>query len=120
MRRIGGRTLHRPKKKPFIPTLFQKIVFVIVVLVLVTILSWEFITIASRPYVLEAKESAILAQKKEQLKVLTEENEELARKTAYYSRPDGIESAARNLGYLKPGEQSIIIQTTPSSGATAQ
>ena len=63
----------------------------------------------ARPYELGARQAAVLAQATEQRDDLTAQNADLVRQCAYLNRPDGIESAARTLGYLRPGEISLVI-----------
>ena len=117
---VNGKPVKRKRRKPFIPTPFHLVIMVPAAVLVTVLICIGFVKSMCAPYLIGAQQAAIIAAKTDELKTLDAQNDQLERQSIYLSRQDGMESAARNLGYLKPGEQSLVIETTPSSGATAQ
>jgi cell division protein FtsB len=109
------RTTKRNRKK-FIPSLFLRFTMILVLVGGTSVLCWTALTNISRPYIIGAQQSQELSQKSQALAELDVDNAKIAQQCAYLSRPDGIENAARMKGFLKPGEQSLIM-TAPVNGA---
>jgi cell division protein FtsB len=116
--RRPGTKARSKRRKPFIPSLVFRGVFIGSALLFTSAMCWGFVKIIAHPYILGAQQAKILAQKRSELKQLEAQDEQLSQQSAYLQRPDGIEAAARTQGYLKPGEQSLVIEPVPAAGTS--
>jgi hypothetical protein len=114
-----GRSNGRKRRRPFIASPFLRGMTVCAALGMTLFASWAFIKSVARPYVLGAQQSRILTDKQSELDRINAENEQMSQQSKYLSRPDGQEAAARMNGYLRPGEQSLVIQPAAAADSSS-
>jgi cell division protein FtsB len=75
----------------------------------------------AQPYSMLHQQQVQIAQLQDRLAGDNADNQDLERRIAYIHQPDGIATAARSLGYVKPGEESlaVTVQAPPSDQSNA-
>jgi cell division protein FtsB len=68
-----------------------------------------------RPVLLYRVEAAEISKVDKELKQLKAENEKLRAQTQYLRTAKGAQTEARKLGFVYPGEVSIVIEQKPAN-----
>lgn len=85
-----------------------------VVLVLAVGLCGALAIKIGQPYAMGASQWRQISQLRGQLGDARSENEQLAIRCASLDKPEGIEVAARGMGYLRKGEERLVLENDPA------
>ena len=99
----------RRRKRPSPRKLVWSVIKVTVVVVLAAMIGTAVAGKIARPFQLRGAEDRELQRVQSELTTLRKENIILDRKLRYLKSKAGIASIARKLGYVKPGEISLVI-----------
>ncbi len=99
----------RRPRRSFWRRYFWPSVRVSVLVVLFATVAWGITSKAARPFRLLSSESRETQQIARGLASLREENSAIERRIKYLKTTRGAAAAARKLGYVKPGEISILV-----------
>lgn len=80
-----------------------------ILVLIVVIVSAAIINKIARPFKLWNREDREVRQVAAELSALRKENVELERRLRYLKTPEGVAQAARRLGWVKPGEVSLVL-----------
>ena len=73
-----------------------------------------------RPFQLCSRENRETKELAAEVKALQQENEDLRRKIKYLNTPRGVTQAARELGWVRPGEITLVIPEEEAKSNTAE
>jgi len=85
------------------------VLFIIVAFVSLFTLTPKVYRAASRPFAVEAAQQAQIDILTGQYRQLSSDVTGLDKRAAYLSRKDGVEATSRYYGFLRPGEESVVI-----------
>jgi cell division protein FtsB len=102
----------RLRRKRYIPSLSLRLAIIAIIFAVTSTVCYTALSNISRPYVLGAQQTSVIAERTQALKQLDAENNKLSQQCAFLSRPDGVEYEARLKGYLMPGERSLVLTPT--------
>jgi cell division protein FtsB len=104
----------RKRRKKRVLGLFPRIMMVAFTLAFTIIVCAALGSKIVQPYQMSRDQAQRMAVLNTQLADTNAQNATLERQTAYLQRSDGIEAEARDKGYLKPGEISLVIENPPA------
>ena len=102
--------LKRPRPKRYI---WRKFVLPTLIFCTVAATAATVLAKAARPFMLYDKEKSATQKLQRQLDDCRKENAMLARRIKYLQTPEGRAEAARELGWVKLGEKSLVIPPDP-------
>ncbi len=80
---------------------------------LIVMAGWNVVGKVARPFKLLHTEYGETRQVRAELESLKKENETLERRIRFLQTSEGAVQAARRLGYVKPGEITLVLPTEP-------
>jgi cell division protein FtsB len=105
----------RPKR-----SVWRKIVWPLIKISVIAALAVFIIGKVARPFRLYGREYRETKQIAFQLESLREENAALERRIKYLKTAEGSAQAARKLGWVKPGEITLVLPDSSSKGQRKQ
>lgn len=105
---------YRPRRRPSRLAKSARVLAVLAVACVCILLVKAAVMKAARPYVISYGESKESTEIQQQIDAATSENKALREQIAFLSTNKGKEIEARKLGWVKPGEVSLLIQ--PKAG----
>lgn len=106
----------RPRKNVWRATVWPLVKFGLIATVVVVVGNVVATKIV-RPFKLYSREYRETQQLSTEIDQLRKENQTLERRIKHLQTPKGISRAARELGYVKPGEITLILPEDKGAGA---
>lgn len=107
----------RPKRSVWRRTVFP-LAKLAALIVVVGVVVWMSLAKVARPFALLSIESGETRILREELNSLKKENAALERRNKYLQTPQGAVQAARKMGYVKPGEVSLMLPADAAPSRT--
>ncbi len=98
-----------PHRRSFLRSKLLPVLRLVLVVAIVAIIGHAIVVKVARPFVLYRKEKQETQRLSEKVEQLQEENRLLEERIKYIKSDKGLNSAARRLGYVKPGEVTIVL-----------
>ena len=99
----------RPRRRRPKRSVWRRIILPLLPYAIMAVVAVFAIIKAPRPFMLYGKEKDATVQLQRQLDECRRQNEMLARRISYLRTPEGRAQAARELGWVKPGEITLVI-----------
>ncbi len=109
--RQARRRRSRWKRPRRILGIWARLAMLAAVIVVSVLLAISLVAKAVRPYREASAQKANLSETRQESDALVAENALLTRRIAYLKTSDGIASEARRMGYLRPGEIPIVVES---------
>lgn len=114
-RRVSRRIPPRRRRPP--RTVFRGLILPLFKLAVVLTVGFLLVSTAlgkiARPFKLYSREDREAQRVASELDAIRKENAELQRRINYLNTPQGIAEAARKLGWVKPGEITLVLPDQP-------
>ena len=104
----------RSRRRKPIPGMVPRILVMCVVIGLLGVAAYATVTKIAQPYALQGDEQTHIRSLSRQLSATESQNKDLERQVVYLNRPDGVEMTARSFGYVKHGEEGVVVETPVS------
>lgn len=107
---IGERVGYiRPKPKRKKTSFLRRAVFPLLMFCVIVAAGLVIVGRISQPFLLYSREKRATDELRAQLESCRKENAELERRIKYIQTPEGAAQAARELGWVKPGEITLVM-----------
>lgn len=103
------RTHRKKRRRKTVVGLVPRYILTALVSGVIIFVCYKVVVQIAQPYALQHQQSAQIRSLQSQLASDLTTNQDIDRQIAFVQRPEGVETAARGQGFLKPGEVSLEI-----------